>query len=298
MTAMGRAKAVVRPVRASAGARYVADEILLAHSTRLGAHRRSAELLHQMSMYDMPHPDERSSTVSALVDLFFRLVESLAVERFVEAGAKEASASVRAAAVTGVRETVAFEANPYTFRRFAGQVEDSGIRYEHKALSDAPGVVEFLVRLDERGRPIPDGQASLLGRSGYALGFERVEVEAVTLDSFFAAPTGVRTAVWMDVEGATSLVTRGATALLAETVVAIIEVEERAGWEGQEWLRADVVEAMKDLGLVPVARDRQSRFQFNIVFVREDLRHELSVTEALDAWRQRLRADRRARRER
>ena len=40
----------------------------------------------------------------------------------------------------------------------------------------------------------------------------------------------------------------------------------------EQWLRADVVSYLYDRGLIPVARDYQSRYQYNIVFVHRDLR--------------------------
>jgi len=285
-----RAKAAVRPLRASRIGRVAADELLIAQSGRLGANRLSADLLCRCSIYDMANQTERVGTVGALTTLFFELVERLGVERLIEAGAKDGAASIRAAALPSIAEVVAFEANPYTHERFNLQLRQHGVRHEHKALSDREGVVDFLVRLDSDGRPIPDGQASLLERFGYAPGHTQVTVDAVTLDGYFAAPSGIPTAIWMDVEGATSMVVRGGRKVLDETEIAIIEVEERASWEGQEWLRGDVVREMRRLGLVPLARDRQSRYQFNIVFVREERRRDPSVEGALRSWRGQIRA--------
>ena len=290
MTLTDRAKAAVRPLRTSRIGRVAADELLIAQSGRLGANRWSADLLCRCSIYDMAGRTERVGTVGALTTLFFELVERLHIERFVEAGAKDGAASIRAAAMSSVAEVVAFEANPYTHERFNPQLREHGVRHEHKALSDHEGVVEFLVRLNSHGRPIADGQASLLERPDYAPGHARVAVDAVTLDGYFGAPSGIRTAIWMDVEGATSMVVRGGRNVLADTEVAIIEVEERASWEGQEWLRVDVVREMRRLGLVPLARDRQSRYQFNIVFVREERRRDPSVEDALQSWRRQIRA--------
>jgi len=48
----------------------------------------------------------------------------------------------------------------------------------------------------------------------------------------------------------------------------MVEVEDRALWHGGQWMRTDVVSHLYDRGLVPVARDFQSRYQYNIVFVR------------------------------
>ena len=82
-------------------------------------------------------------------------------------------------------------------------------------------------------------------------------------------------------EGASAVVLRGATRLLDEVDVLMIEVEEIPLWDGQEWTRSDVVEFLGGHGLVPVARDRQSRMQFNVVFVRGDRLADLDVTDSV-----------------
>ncbi len=74
------------------------------------------------------------------------------------------------------------------------------------------------------------------------------------------------------------------TRLLADTDVLIIEVEERPFWDGDPWLRPTVVEYLHGHGLRPVARDLQSRFQHNIVFIREALAERTDVRARLDRW--------------
>jgi hypothetical protein len=63
----------------------------------------------------------------------------------------------------------------------------------------------------------------------------------------------------------------GGVATLERAAVVMVEVEDRAFWGAEQWLRPDVVSHLYDRGLVPVARDFQSRYQYNIVFVRADL---------------------------
>ena len=224
------------------------------------------------------------TTVPLLVELFFDLVELANVERFVEAGAKEASSSVRALGVPGITSVAAFEANPYTHKRFASKFDELPMRYEHLALSDAPGDVTFRVLLTKDGRPAANGRGSLLERVGYEPGFEEVSIPAITLDDYFAAEGRRRTAMWVDVEGASGGVLRGAHNMLDDTDVLIIEVEERPVWDGDHWLRPAVVGYLHDHGLTPVARDLQSRFQHNIVFARATLAERADVRARLDRW--------------
>jgi FkbM family methyltransferase len=235
--------------------------------------------------FDVADRAARQRSVDRVVDLFFDVVGAAGVERFVEAGAKDAAASRRAATVPAVSEVVAFEANPYTYERFESAVSDAGVIYEHLALADRSGSVEINVRLHDDGSPIPDGQASLLWRDNHPAGHRGLAVTAVRLDDYFADRPNAATAVWMDVEGATSVVVAGAAELLQTVDVLMVEVEERPMWDGQQWCRREVVDAMRMCGLVPVARDRQARDQYNLVFVRRTRLHEPPISAVLDRYR-------------
>lgn len=276
--------------------RAVIDRIrgtwLAERATRLGTalQRRirpagRLDLLIERCLIDTPSSGHRRESADALVELFFDLVAMLEVDLFVEAGAKDAAASQRAADETDAR-VVAFEANPYTYRRFVASHEASAVEYENLALSDRTGSVDFLVRRDEEGRPRADGQGSLLVRPDHTDGYESVTVDGVRLDDFFAEVPETRSvALWIDVEGAVAPVLRGGQRLLRRTAVAMIEVETERRWDDQEWLLDDVVGACADAGCRVVARDRQARRQFNIVVVAEDLLDRADVEARLDRWR-------------
>lgn len=286
---IGKFKSLSRRLRRTRRIRKVGDWLVI-HQYRFGSDGGVADrLIAWLLTHDLPTKGMRGRSVASLVDLFFGIAELSGVQRFVEAGAKDAWASVRAAEQLGLPEVVAFEANPYTFERFRHEVEASGVRYEHLALSEESGDIEFLVRLSEHGKPIPDGQGSLLVRPDHEPGYETVTVRSVRLDDEFPDPGTRRTAMWVDVEGATSTVLRGARALLAATDLVMIEVEERAAWDGQEWLHRDVVKFLARHGLVPIARDRQSRRQCNIVFVRSSLADDPGVVELIERWSRRIR---------
>ena len=95
----------------------------------------------------------------------------------------------------------------------------------------------------------------------------------------------VEFAMWVDVEGAVAEVFGGATRTLERTDVVIVEVEAVERWIGQRWLAADVVHRLARSGLQVVARDMQSRWQFNILCVRDGLLAERSVDGRIAAWR-------------
>jgi hypothetical protein len=124
----------------------------------------------------------------------------------------------------------------------------------------------------------------MLERLDHAPGAEAVQVPAVALDDYFSEQRGPCTAMWIDVEGASGAVLRGAGRMLADTAVVIIEVEERPMWDGDHWLRPAVVEFLSGRGLSPVARDNQSRFQHNVVFVRTDLLDDDRIAQRIRQW--------------
>lgn len=244
---------------------------------------RLGSVVDRMLIAATPSVDERRASTEALVELFFALGAVTDVDVFVEAGAKEASASLRAIE-SGFPRVVAFEANPYTHRRFASAVNAAGVDYRHVALSERAGDVTFLVRRNDDGSPIADGQGSLLVRPDHEPGYEEVTVSGVTLDDEVGGGDG-RVAMWVDVEGAVAEVLGGGSGVLERTDVMIVEVEAVARWVGQRWLASDVIERLGRSGLRPVGRDMQSRWQYNIVFVRACLLCEDAVDERVAQWR-------------
>lgn len=225
--------------------------------------------------YNLDIRSHRAHSNKSLVRLFFNLIKAIDVDLFVEAGAKEASASRHMKATYPACRVVAFEANPLTYDRFEAVNRGTGIEYLHLALSDHPGPVTFNVHRNEAGAPIANGQGSLLrsekSREVIERGFIEATVDGVTADGFFAGQSFARAAMWIDVEGACQFVLPGARDLLSRTAVLIVEVEELAFWGEGHWLRHQVVSHLLDLGLVPVARDFEYPHQYNIVFVRADL---------------------------
>lgn len=235
------------------------------------------QMLATAAAYDLRQRVERARSTADLEALFFGLVGALRPSLFIEAGAKDAGASRRARACCPDARIVAFEANPRTHRRFRSVNADPALQVEYLniALTDRPGKVMFNVRRTEDGRLRADGQGSLLQRPDYAPGYQPVEVEATTLDAFFARIDEGICALWIDVEGASQQVLGGAHATLAKAAVLFVEVEDYPYWQ-QQWLMPDVARCLYEAGLVPVARDYQTELQYNVVFLRESL---------IDDWR-------------
>jgi FkbM family methyltransferase len=226
-------------------------------------------MLAQAAHYDVGQKDERSRSVKDVELLFFRLLRGLAPPLFIEAGAKDAGSSRRARKMFPDARVVAFEANPYTYRRFAKVNADANaVEYLHLALDREPGTVRFNVRLRRDGKPHADGQGSLTKRFNHP-DYQQVEVTSTSLDTFFGDFAFERCALWVDVEGANEQVLTGGRGVLQKTSLCLIEIEDRMMWQGQSWHAIETMQAFFAAGLVPVARDFQSKDQYNLLFVRE-----------------------------
>ena len=282
MSAAERVKRFVLPLRRS---RVVRRAYIRLQRNAQGRGRNdgvAASSIERVLSYGVFTAEDRTRSVLDLIELFFDLCELRTIDVFIEAGAKEAAASQRAADI-GCR-AVAFEANPYTHRRFADTLASTSVDYRHQALSD---------RLTEDGTPMAVGQGSLLVRPDHEPGYQEVTVDAITLDDHIGslAMPDATIAMWVDVEGALSQVLGGAAQTLLHTDVLMVEVETVRRWNEQRWLAGDVVEALAEAGLVAVARDVQSRHQHNIVFVRDSLLDDTDDTDVADMLRAFRRSD-------
>ncbi|MDP3264353.1 MAG: FkbM family methyltransferase [Tabrizicola sp.] len=215
------------------------------------------------------------------LDIFFGLLADLRPAVFCDIGANKGEAGRRALATLPDLVVFGFEANPVTHARHAAINTAAGVRWTNAAVSDRPGTVTLHVprvlsralqgdrlaprRLVERA---DTGKASLLQRDEDAR-YDHVEVASVRLDDHLAAhaPAG-RVALWIDVEGAASLVLAGATETLARTDLMIIEVEGFGFWKDQV-RAADLLDLLGKVGFTPVLRDREyGDAQFNVICVR------------------------------
>lgn len=112
--------------------------------------------------------------------------------------------------------------------------------------------------------------SSLRARSGQNTVNEQVVCECTTIDSVmelnqWESPS----AIWVDVEGAVSDVIFGAHFALQKNIALIfVEVEERAAWTGQ-WLASDVTEYLLTKNFIQIARDCETVWQFNKIFINK-----------------------------
>lgn len=217
----------------------------------------------------------------AALDVFFDLIAMKKPETFCDIGANKGEAGRRALARVPGMKVFGFEANPKIHSRYKKVNVDSGVFWINTAVADQNGklvlyIPKVLARalkgqnlVSERVVEAEDtGKSSLLKRDENAE-YEAVEVPAVALDKFLEehAPVG-RVALWIDVEGAASLVLKGAAATLVRTDIIIVEVEGFSFWQNQA-LVMQVLDTLYAAGFVPVLRDREYHdAQFNIIFLR------------------------------
>lgn len=229
----------------------------------------------------------RADSAAYLDGLFHRLVGLAAPTLSVEAGAYRADASRRVRADHPDCRTVAFEANTYNFRAVSQEHDfaAAGIEYLNLAVTEEPGEVTFHLRSSAGGEDLRQvtGNSSLLKRLDPTTTYEPMTVPAVSLDSFFADvdPATTRSVLWIDVEGASGPLLRGASTFLRSCDVVMIEVEEKAMWE-EQWLSLDVLSFLIGRDFVPLARDIEYENQFNLVLASAEFARRPEVLMALE----------------
>lgn len=219
-----------------------------------GAGRAAANLYQQRS-------------VALLADLFQALCDIRGVETLVECGAMEASASREFRRRNPSRVAVALEANPKTFERLTRSAIDEGVLALAEGVSDQSGTFKLLIpaksstsmasfrrQVKERGTVI-----------------DEVLVPVTTLDLLdkrleFEGPI----ALWIDVEGVSLQVLKGAQSVLARTVLIMIEMHDAQIWHGQSDSK-NVMQHLSGAGFMPLARDFQTGDNlYNVVLARSD----------------------------
>lgn len=225
----------------------------------------------QACHYDLHDRADRMASADDLAHFFFQIVRVSQPELFIEAGAKDARTSIRARRYLENARIVAFEANPHNYARFRKnkELEQGKIDYLNYALAEKTGTLTFRIKKERDGEKLNPiaGDNSILTRVEQGVVYEEVTVPSTSLDDYFEGNTK-SCCLWVDVEGATKEVLLGARRLLDQASFMIVEVEDRPIWEGQ-WLRKDLSPYLFDRGLVPIARDFQSRYQYNIIYVKD-----------------------------
>lgn len=195
------------------------------------------------------------------------MLQTLDIATLVECGAHEGSASSKFATELGKR-AIAIEANPFVFKEKTSQLKEFGVTALNYALDTKDGQVTLKVPI---GKQKTSTKGSLLPREDR--GTEEVACEAKTLDSVAAEhfPEDVSFGLWIDVEGATSQVLRGADRILRNERCKLIkvEVESVSFWKDQS-TAFEIDAFLKDRGFFPVARDCEYKEEYNLIYISID----------------------------
>lgn len=212
----------------------------------------------------------RANSAAYVADYFHQLMGMSEPALFVEVGAYRADASRRLREANPTCRIVAMEANPYNHAKYSAELPFAQLAIEslNVAATDRTGPVTFHLRTRSHGDELRrvTGNSSILPRVDPDVDYELITVDGISLDGMFADPQAGPVCLWIDVEGASGQVLRGATELLRRTDAVLIEVEERAMWQGQ-WRSLDVIEFFLAHDFTPLTRDAEYNQQYNILFV-------------------------------
>lgn len=214
--------------------------------------------------------------------LFRDMCTRLAIPNLLECGAYDAAASIIHMKGGGKR-ALAIEANPKVFERKTKRAADVGVDVLNVGLAAETGSLRFYL---PEGQPFPSAASFRAKNDRMA----SIEVLTRTVDDIIdAAPFDEALAMWVDVEGYAFEVLQGARRTLASPQCQIlkVEMEDTERWKDQRTM-SDVAPAIEGFGFVPVFCDIEFVGQFNVVYVRPEIRD--AVDDLVTAAVQDLRA--------
>lgn len=233
---------------------------------------------------------------AALIEVFFKLLVEVQPTIFCDVGANQGEVGRRALNALRSVRVFGFEANPTIYKNYSHINTQAGVNWINQAVCDSVGHVDLNVpKILERmliddnliSRRVVEredtGKSSLLSRNEKATS-ETIRVPSTTLDHFIQSE-GVSSedslSLWIDVEGAASIVLRGAHKTLLQTKLLVVEVEGFAFWREQD-LVDSIIEFLASLDFYPCLRDAEyGDAQFNVVFLKDEYRNHPRVKEIL-----------------
>ncbi len=242
--------------------------------------------LAQTEAYLAPHStaygrDFNQFSNRMLVESYFALIKAYDSKVFLELGAHRATASRNFMRAEPGRFAIAIEANPFNYKRFCDAVQAGGTIYRNLALTDETGPVKMILSDTQRDRNKGHTSTanSILKRASFSDVME-VEVQGITFDDLITQATSdgdipalinEPPVLWVDVEGATSQLLKGAQIALPKCLAVFVEVEAEALYEGQ--VTVEGIDAQfRALGFSPILRDCEYQpRQYNIIYVNDCL---------------------------
>ena len=210
----------------------------------------------------------RRRSVRLLTTLFEELCSLTEVSTLIECGAHGAETSQRFVERTENGRAIALEANPYTFAAKTGRVASDRLIPIAEGIGEFPGELIFHIPETSDGDLMPEYAGFFPWPDASVQ--EALPVRITTLDELSERfDLSKPVALWVDVEGMAREVFAGGKQSLQNVLIALVEVEPEARWEGSA-TESEVTELLKSHGFIPVARDFPSPRYFNALYLKAE----------------------------
>ena len=203
--------------------------------------------------------------------LFYYLLRRLQPALILDVGSRDGSDALAFRAACPGARIVAIEAHPELAAKMQRDPALRAARIEVQpcAVSDADGEATFTVYSGEK-------RLGSLMDPGARPVAEAIRVPTRRLDGIPGLVGAGRSALWIDVEGATYQALQGAARLLDSVILLHTEAEWEEAWAGQK-LAVDLEALLAQHALVPVFAGMKRRIpQGNVIFARRELAAQVS----------------------
>ena len=230
----------------------------------------------------------RKSSNFLLVELFKKISLKLDLDYFYEVGARQADFSYWLAINSSKTQIICYEANPYSFREFSSRFNSlKNVRYIHSAIGSNNGKVDINIPIAH----LKNSSDFTLGTTSIGKRMDLDDVQSIESEKYHKEIVPCRKldsecsnlknghfsyGLWLDVEGQQHQVLSGGKLFFSNLSCAFIEVEDKKFWEGQLQSGELLLQLYNKFRLVPVAKDCEGQYQYNVVLVREELIPSLS----------------------
>ncbi len=204
-------------------------------------------------------------------DYFLELCDLFIVNNLYEVGAHKAETSILFLSRNRHAEkAVAYEANPYTFSYLLKKARAKGVETFNLGVCNSRDTLDLYI--PKWSSDLMPGNSSFLKRLD-EVAYAEVRVEVEKLDHLvISEPIEFKSSLWIDVEGLTLQVLKGAEALFTKKQFAIIhlELETVEFWNGQSPV-GDISDFLMSRDYLPIIRDNEYGNQFNVIYIHADL---------------------------